>query len=150
MWLWFIGGLSGIPFLLWPFWKYRNGGWKLLADGTLVTARGEHIAETNIKDVDMSTWRGLINPQASNKATWRAKLRLTDGRSITLDDYPWEGMAQIITHFAHHFHPETWNVDGEPIPSGIERAAKEIQMSSEEGDAKDNAPDSATERSSEN
>ena len=142
LWLWFIGGLSGIPFLLWPFWKYRNGGWKLLSDGTLVTARGERIAQQEIKDIDMTSWRGLINPQASNKATWRAKLILADGRSLTLDDYPWDGMGKIIGYFGHHFHPDTWDAEGEPIKEGIERAAKKIENeATNDGEAPQNPDD---------
>lgn len=138
LWVWFIGGLIGVPFLLWPFWKYRDGGWKLLEDGSLITARGESIPSEQIQDIDMTTWRGLINPQASNKATWRAKLTLQDGRVILLDDYPWDGMASIITHFGHKFHPDTWDADGEPIQDGIERAAAELDQN--EGAAEEATP----------
>jgi hypothetical protein len=127
LWLWFIGGLSGVPFLLWPFWKYRNGGWVLHVDGTLRTPKGEQIPSADMKNIDMSTWRGVIDPQASNKATWRAKLELTDGRNITLDDYPWDGIGKIIARLAHQFHPDAWDSEGEPVKEGIEKAARKLK-----------------------
>lgn len=134
LWLWFIGGLIGVPFLLWPFWKYRNGGWVLETDGTLRTPKGRKIPSADIKGIDMSTWRGLINPQASNKATWRAKLELTDGRIITLDDYPWDGMGRIIARLAHRFHPDAWDAEGEPVANGIEEAAKTLNGDAGKGE----------------
>lgn len=126
LWIWFIGGLSGVPFILWPIWKYRNGAWILKSDGSLLTAKGELIPADQIKDIDMTTWRGLINPQASNKATWRAKLLLNDGRSIVLDDYPWDGMGLIIARLGHKFHPDAWDAEGEPVKEGIRKAAEQF------------------------
>ena len=133
--VWFLGGLSGIPFLLWPFWKYRNGGWILHEDGSLRTPKGVDIPADEVTGIDMSTWRGLINPQASNKSTWQARLLLKDKRDLVLDDYPWDGVSAIIGQFAHHYHPETWGADGEPIKDGVERASAAFQDTSgkEEG-----------------
>ena len=139
--VWFAGGLSGLPFLLWPLWKHRNGGWILHEDGVLRSPKGERIPDDQIQDIDMSSWRGLINPQASNKSTWQAKLSLTDGRKIVLDDYPWDGVSRIIAHYAHRFHPDTWDADGEPIQAGLEHAAGAFQSS----DADDPPSESSSE-----
>ena len=122
-WVWFIGGFSGIPFAIWPFVKYRSGGWVLNSEGTLRSPKGKTFAPDQIKDIDMTTWRGLINPQASNKSTWQARLKLQDNESLLLDDYLWEGMSKIIAHYAHQFHPDAWTETGEPIESGIQQAA---------------------------
>lgn len=150
LWLWFIGGLSGIPFLIWPIWKYRDGGWLLYEDGTLRTPKGERIPDEKIRDIDMTAWRGLINPQASNKSTWQAKLILIENRKIVLDDYLWDGLAGIIGHYAHRFHPDTWTESGDPIAEGIERASK--TLNAEEGSAavdQDQAPDEGSQGPSE-
>ena len=95
-WVWFIGGFSGIPFAIWPFVKYRSGGWVLDSEGTLRSPKGERYAPDQITDIDMTSWRGLINPQSSNKSTWQAKLELQDKRVLVLDDYLWAGMSKII------------------------------------------------------
>ena len=126
-WVWFIGGFSGIPFAVWPFWKYRAGGWVLDSDGTLKSPNGETFASDQISDIDMTTWRGLVNPQSSNKSTWQAKLILKDGRTLVLDDYLWEGLAKIIARYAHKFHPEAWNEEGNPIEEGIQKAAADLK-----------------------
>ena len=126
-WVWFIGGISGIPFVIWPFWKYRSGGWVLDSEGSLKSPKGETFASDEIKDIDMTTWRGIINPQASNKSTWQARLVLQDGRSLVLDDYLWEGLSKIIAHYAHQFHPGAWDEQGEPIEAGIKKAADDLQ-----------------------
>lgn len=126
LWLWFIGGLSGIPFLIWPMWKYRNGGWILYDEGTLRTPKGERIPDEKICDIDMSSWRGLINPQAGNKSTWQAKLILVENRKVVMDDYLWDGLAEIIIHYAHRFHPDTWTEAGDPIQEGIEKASQAL------------------------
>ena len=125
-WVWFIGGFSGIPFVVWPFVKYRSGGWRLDSEGTLHSPKGESFTPEEIKDIDMTSWRGLINPQANNKSTWQAKLILENDRSLLLDDYLWEGMAGIIAHYAHRFHPAAWDEDGEPIEAGIKQAASKL------------------------
>ena len=125
--VWFAGGLSGLPFLIWPLWKHRNGGWILDEEGTLRSPKGELIRDAEIKDIDMSSWRGLINPQASNKSTWHAKLILEDDRKVLLDDYPWDGVSRIIARYAHRFHPDTWDEQGEPIQDGINRATKALE-----------------------
>lgn len=125
--VWFIGGLSGVPFLIWPLWKHRNGGWILAEDGTLTSPKGETYQDASIKDIDMTTWRGLINPQASNKSTWHAKLILENNRKVVLDDYPWDGVSRIIARYAHRFHPDTWDENGEPIQEGINRASKAFE-----------------------
>lgn len=127
LWLWFIGGLSGIPFLVWPIWKYRNGGWILYDEGTLRTPKGERIHDENIRNIDMTTWRGLINPQASNKSTWQAKLLVAGDRKVVMDDYLWDGLSKIIIHYAHRFHPDTWTEAGDPIPEGIEQASQAFE-----------------------
>ena len=126
-WVWFVGGFSGVPFVFWPLWKYRAGGWMLEEDGGLRSPSGARFPPEEIKDIDMSTWRGLINPQASNKTTWQARVIMKDGSSEVLDDYLWEGVAGIIAHFAHHFHPDAWSNDGEPIEEGIKRAAESLE-----------------------
>ena len=126
-WVWFIGGFSGIPFVLWPFWKYRTGGWVLDSEGTLKSPKGETFTDDEISDIDMTSWRGLINPQASNKSTWQAKLILKDGRSLVLDDYLWEGLSKIIAHYAHRFHPDAWNEQGDPLEEGIQKAAEALK-----------------------
>ncbi|MCH2144569.1 MAG: hypothetical protein MK082_05415 [Phycisphaerales bacterium] len=145
--VWFIGGASGIPFLVWPIWKYRNGGWILDQDGSIRTPKGDTIPGDQITGIDMSTWRGLINPQASNKSTWQAKLELKDKRTLVLDDYPWDGMSRIIGHFAHHFHPSTWDENGEPIEEGITRASEALTSketaNGTSGQAEQEAEDSA-------
>ena len=115
LWLWVIGGGSAIPFLLWPFWKFRNGGWVLGEDGSLTTPRGVRHQADDISDIDMSTWRGLLDPQASNKSTWQARVILANGQSLVIDDYLWEDADKIIAHLAHKFHAETWDADGELI-----------------------------------
>ena len=61
----------------------------------------------------MSTWRGLLDPQASNKTTWQAKIILANGQKVVIDDYLWEGADKIIAHFAHKFHPDSWDAQGE-------------------------------------
>ncbi|MEE2681980.1 MAG: hypothetical protein VX641_06365 [Planctomycetota bacterium] len=129
-WVWFIGGLSGLPFVAWPFWKYRSGGWTLDSEGMLKSPKGETFTSDEIIDIDMTTWRGLINPQASNKSTWQARLKLKDGRSLLLDDYLWEGLANIIAHYAHHFHPDAWDEHGEPLEAGIKEAGDKFQSDS--------------------
>jgi len=126
-WVWFIGGFSGIPFVAWPFWKYRGGGWVLDSEGTLKSPGGETFGPDEITGIDMTTWRGIINPQASNKSTWQARLELQDGRSLVLDDYLWEGLAGIIAHYAHRFHPDAWDEQGEPVEAGIKKAAERLQ-----------------------
>ena len=113
LWLWVIGGVATIPFLLWPFWKFRHGGWILSEDGALTTPSGKVHPGEEIKDIDMSTWRGLLDPQASNKTTWQAKIILANGQKLVIDDYLWEGADKIIAHFAHQFHPNSWDAEGE-------------------------------------
>ena len=115
LWIWVIGGGATIPFLIWPFWKFRHGGWILGEDGSLTTPRGVRHAADHISDIDMSTWRGLLDPQASNKTTWQAKVVLSDGQSLVIDDYLWEDADKIIARLAHMFHPETWDADGELV-----------------------------------
>ena len=39
LWVWLIGGLSGVPFLAWPLLKYRKGGWIMRADGSSALRR---------------------------------------------------------------------------------------------------------------
>ena len=130
LWVWLIGGLSGVPFLIWPLWKHRGGGWILHADGSARTPKGEEIPAEAIVDIDMTSWRGLINPQASNKSTWQARLILKDGRKVVIDDYPWDGASRIIGRLAHRFHPDTWDENGEPIPAGITAAAESLSQKS--------------------
>jgi hypothetical protein len=125
--VWFAGGLSGVPFLIWPLWKHRNGGWVLEDDDTLKSPKGELFQDASIKDIDMSTWRGMINPQASNKTTWQAKLILENQRKVVLDDYPWDGVSRIIAHYAHRFHPDTWDENGNPIQEGIDKASNSLE-----------------------
>lgn len=131
LWLWFVGGLVSIPFLVWPFWKHRNGGWVLRTDGSLRSPKKQIFSADQIVDIDMTTWRGLINPQASNKATWQASLVLKNGRKVVLDDYMWDGLNKIIARFAHKFHPNEWNANGEPIAEGLERLAEAAKASEE-------------------
>ena len=113
LWLWVIGGLVSIPFMLWPFWKFRNGGWVLGEDGTLTTPRGTVYPADQIKDIDMSTWRGLLDPQASNKTTWQAKVILTNDQTLVIDDYLWQDADKIIARLAHQFYPDTWDAECE-------------------------------------
>lgn len=118
LWVWVIGGVISIPFMLWPFWKFRNGGWVLGEDGTLTTPKGAVYPADQIKDIDMSTWRGLLDPQASNKTTWQAKIILTTGQTLVIDDYLWENADKIIARLAHQFHPDAWSADGELVKGG--------------------------------
>ena len=113
LWVWVIGGLVSIPFMLWPFWKFRHGDWVLGDDGSLTTPRGAKYPADQLKDIDMSTWRGLLDPQASNKTTWQAKVILTNGQTLVIDDYLWENADMIIARLAHQFHPNTWDAGGE-------------------------------------
>ena len=130
LWVWVIGGLISIPFLVWPFWKFRHGGWVLGEDGTLTTPKGTVYPADQIKDIDMSTWRGLLDPQASNKTTWQAKIILTNGQTLVVDDYLWENADQIIARLAHQFHPEIWAADGELLKDA-ESASSKAEATSE-------------------
>ncbi|MEC8560407.1 MAG: hypothetical protein VXY94_10040 [Planctomycetota bacterium] len=133
-WVWFVGGAAGLPFVALPFWRYRNGGWVLEEDGRLRSPKGAEYPPDEVADIDMTTWRGLINPQASNKTTWQARLILKDGTSEVMDDYLWEGVAGIIAHYAHRFHPTVWAEDGEPIEEGLRKASEAL---SAKADSKD-------------
>ncbi|MAB27703.1 MAG: hypothetical protein CMJ53_00200 [Planctomycetaceae bacterium] len=113
LWVWVIGGAVSIPFMLWPFWKFRHGGWVLGEDGTLTSPKGTVYPADQIKGIDMSTWRGLLDPQASNKTTWQAKVILADDQTLVIDDYLWENADKIIARLAHQFHPDTWDGAGE-------------------------------------
>ena len=113
LWVWVIGGVVSIPFMLWPFWKFRQGGWVLGEDGTLTSPKGTVYPADQIKGIDMSTWRGLLDPQASNKTTWQAKVILADDQTLVIDDYLWENADKIIARLAHQFHPDTWDGAGE-------------------------------------
>ena len=132
--VWFIGGASGLPFLAWPLYRYRNGGWVMHPDGSLRTPKGEVVSSEDITDIDMTSWRGLINPQASNKSTWQARVQLANGRTLLLDDYPWDGLSAIIGRLAHRFHPDTWAPDGEPLEEGIRKASEEFTAKEERED----------------
>ena len=113
LWVWVIGGAVSIPFMLWPFWKFRRGGWVLGEDGTLTSPKGTVYPADQIKGIDMSTWRGLLDPQASNKTTWQAKVILANDQTLVIDDYLWENADKIIARLAHQFHPDTWDGAGE-------------------------------------
>ena len=113
LWVWVIGGAVSIPFMLWPFWKFRQGGWVLGEDGTLTSPKGTVYPADQIKGIDMSTWRGLLDPQASNKTTWQAKVILANDQTLVIDDYLWENADKIIARLAHQFHPDTWDGAGE-------------------------------------
>ena len=130
LWVWVIGGVVSIPFMLWPFWKFRNGGWVLSEDGTLTTPKGAVYPADQIKDIDMSTWRGLLDPQASNKTTWQAKIILTNGQTLVIDDYLWENADKIIARLAHQFHPDAWAADGELV-KGAESSTSKADAASE-------------------
>ena len=117
LWVWVIGGIVTIPFVLWPFWKFRNGGWILGEDGSLTTPKGAMFPADRIVGIDMSSWRGLLDPQASNRSTWQAKVILADDQKLVIDDYLWEDADKIIAHLAHQFQPENWDAKGELIKS---------------------------------
>lgn len=135
LWLWVIGAVASIPFLIWPFWKFRHGGWILSENGSLTTPGGKVHPADQIKDIDMSTWRGLLDPQASNKTTWQAKIILANGQKVVIDDFLWENADKIIGRLAHQFHPDSWDARGELIaktsPTEVKPASTDQMETSE-------------------
>ncbi|MDP7008068.1 MAG: hypothetical protein QGI78_00690 [Phycisphaerales bacterium] len=98
-----------LPFGFYYFWAFgkmsaRAKMYRLDEQGTLTTPDGTWTAD-QIVDIDMSKW---IAPTGNARATWTAKAKTSDGKSILLDDYIFANTHLIIGTLAHKFYPDEW------------------------------------------
>lgn len=114
IWIFVVGtGVIGTPWFVWTQWQLSRRKFRLDDDGGFHASEGS-FAAASITGIDMSRWM--------TKSI--AVVEVEGGRRITLDDYKYKGVEDIVAHFAQRFEPGKWTSDARPIGDPKSRDTK--------------------------
>jgi len=104
LWLYIVGcGVMGVPFFVYSQWQLSRKKFRLGDDGSFACNEGQFTAG-QIVGIDMSRW------MAKSIAT----VEVEGGTKIALDDFKYQGVEEIVAHFAARFEPGKWTSDARP------------------------------------
>jgi len=114
LWLYIVGcGVLGAPWFAFAQWNLSRSRFRLDDDGGFECSHGKFTA-AQVVGIDMSRW--MLKSIAV--------VELEGGRRITLDDYKYKGVEDIVAHFAQRFEPGKWTSDARPIGDPKSRDTK--------------------------
>ena len=114
LWLYIIGcGVMGVPYFVHAQWQLSRKRFRLGDDGSFECAEGKFTA-AQVTGIDMSRW------MSKSIAT----VKLEGGLEVSLDDFKYKGVEDIVAQFAARFEPGKWTSDARPIGDPKSRDTK--------------------------
>jgi len=121
LWLYIVGcGVMGVPYFVWLQFSLSRRRYRLDDDGTLHAPEGTFTPE-KIVGLDLTKW------MAKSIAT----VEVEGGTKITLDDYKYKHVEDIVAALAARFYPGEWTSDARPIGDPKSRDTKKAQEDAE-------------------
>ncbi|MCE2883515.1 MAG: hypothetical protein LW806_01255 [Planctomycetaceae bacterium] len=121
LWLYIVGcGVMGVPYFVWVQFSLSRRRYRLDDDGTLHAPEGTFAPE-KIAGLDLTKW------MAKSIAT----VEVEGGTKITLDDYKYKHVEDIVAALAARFYPGEWTSDARPIGDPKSRDTKKAQEEAE-------------------
>lgn len=121
LWLYIVGcGVMGVPYFVWLQFSLSRRRYRLDDDGTLHAPEGT-FAPGKIASLDLTKW------MAKSIAT----VEVEGGTKITLDDYKYKHVEDIVAALAARFYPGEWTSDARPIGDPKSRDTKKAQEKAE-------------------
>lgn len=121
LWLYIVGcGVMGVPYFVWLQFSLSRRRYRLDVDGTLHAPEGT-FAPGKIASLDLTKW------MAKSIAT----VEVEGGTKITLDDYKYKHVEDIVAALAARFYPGEWTSDARPIGDPKSRDTKKAQEKAE-------------------
>ncbi len=121
LWLYIVGcGVMGVPYFVWLQFSLSRRRYRLDDDGTLHAPEGT-FAPGKIASLDLTKW------MAKSIAT----VEVEGGTKITLDDYKYKHVEDVVAALAARFYPGEWTSDARPIGDPKSRDTKKAQEKAE-------------------